>query len=380
MRILTRYLIREFLLYCALALVTTTTILLLRQIFLLTKWFVRKNVAIGYLFELIFYALPAVLSLTIPMAFLAGMLMVLGQFAFTGEITAIQASGIGVYQLIPRVFVVGVVFALLDFWMIAVGQPWGNTAYLNLLTDIRRQNPALVLEPETIMRELESRELIWFYEREDPKTRELYGVRMWQDYHDGHPRFVTATRGRLLVESGQGALHLYDGTAYQRDPDRPAGVLIQRFQEEIHYLPLDSEIERSETRFQTYRSMTLTELNREIRLLKDRLQTEESELLRQNVEKALRRAQLEWYKKWAIPFACLAFALAAVPLGVLTNRSGFMVGLVIGLPLVIVYYTLLRVGETLAVQGSLSAALGSWLPNIPVAALGVALSVRQWKR
>ena len=75
-----------------------------------------------------------------------------------------------------------------------------------------------------------------------------------------------------------------------------------------------------------------------------------------------------------------------------------MAGLVVGLPLIIVYYVMLRAGEDIGIllgaaqdgggpllgpllaSPSLGAALGVWLPNIPPLAMGIYLTIRTARR
>ncbi|MDA1191894.1 MAG: LptF/LptG family permease [Candidatus Poribacteria bacterium] len=381
MRLITRYVLTEFLLYFFLALVASTSILVLRHIFLLTKLFVRKDVNLMYMVELILYALPNILSLTIPIAVLAGFLMVLGQFAFTGEVTAIQASGVGMHQLLPPILTVGVAFFVFDFWMMNVAMPWGNTEYVNLRNDIQRQNPAVILEPDTVMRDLEQHEILWFFDRIEPTTENLLSVRLWERYRSGKPRFVMAEYGVLGMTDGRGALTLYNGVSYERDPQRDEGVTKTAFQTETLYVPLNEDITRNEyTMGRSYRAMNQSELAEEIRARKSRLLTETSELSQNLYRQNIARATYEWHKKLAIPFACIAFALVSLPLGVMIRRSGFMVGMIVGLPLIIVFYTIERVADTLSVRGHLSAALGPWLPSVPIVLLGGVLLYRMLKR
>lgn len=380
MRIITRYVLREFLLYFALALAATTSLLVLRRIFLLTKEFVRKDVSLWYMAELVGYVLPGVLVLAIPVALLVGLLMALGQLGFTGEITAMRASGIGSHELILPVAVVGALFCVFDFVLVDNAVPWGNSAYLGLRTDIARQNPAMILEEGTVMRSLESAGIVWFYEGTDPTSGALVNVRVWDDFRDGNPRFILASEGSVGLHEGRGALTLHNGVSYERESNQPATVVRNRFAREIIYIPLDSEVNRSEYSFKNYRAMSQDSLELEMAALRTRMETEASGIILANMEASHRRAAVEWHKKLTIPFACLAFALVGVPLGVITRRSGFMVGLVYGLPLIIIYYTLLRVGETVGKQGSVDPWLGAWLPNILVLILAGTLTRQMLRR
>ncbi|MBT3270069.1 YjgP/YjgQ family permease [Candidatus Poribacteria bacterium] len=381
MRIITRYVLREFALYFFMALAATTSLLVLRRIFLLTKEFVRKDVSLWYMAELVGYVLPGILVLAIPIALLVGMLMALGQLGFTGEITAMRASGIGAHQLILPVALVGAAFTVLDYFLIDYAVPWGNTEHLKLRTDIARQNPAMILEEGTIMRSLETAGIVWFYERTDPVSGRLLNVRVWDDFRDGHPRFSLASEGTVGLHEGRGALTLLNGVSYERESDQLTTVVRNRFAREIIYIPLEEDVERStKYAFKHYRAMSQKTLNAEMTTIRERLAKETSDIMRGSMERSHRRAAVEWHKKFTIPFACLAFALVGVPMGVITRRSGFMVGLVYGLPLIIVYYAVLRVGETVGAAGSMAPWLGAWLPNFLVLVVAGSLTRQMLRR
>jgi LPS export ABC transporter permease LptF len=379
-RLVHRYVLREFLLFFLLALVCATSILILRQIFLLTKLFVRKDIGLLYLFELVFYELPAVLSLTVPMAVLAGLLMALGQLAFNGEVTALRASGFGLHQLSVPVLAAGLAFALLDFWLLDAAVPWGNLRYLGLRVTIGRRNPAFVLEEGTVMRNMEDQERLWLYQSTDPRTGRLQDVRIWEGYRDGRPRLITAREASIGVRDGKAVLTLYDGTIYSPADRGPTQASVIRFGRQHIALNIGEELRREDYQYRSYRSMSSEGLRAELHRLRRELDEPHTDFTRRSIQGDIRSAGVELHKKYSIPMACLAFALVSVPLGVLTRRSGFMVGVAIGLPLIIVYYTVLRVGETLAVRGGLPVAWGPWLPNALVLALGVVLTARMTRQ
>ena len=380
MRIITRYVLREFAVYFVMALAATTSIFVLRRIFLLTKEFVRKDVSLWYMAELVGYALPGILVLALPIAFLIGILMALGQLGFTGELTAMRASGIGAHQLVLPFAIVGLVFGLADYVLYDVAVPWGNTQYRKLRVDIGRQNPALILEDGTIMRSLESAGLLWLYDRKDPVTGRLINVSVWDDFRDGHPRLSLAEEGSVGLHEGRGALTLYNGVSYERESNQLTTVVRNRFAREIIYIPLGEDIGRSDYSFKDYRAMSQDSLEAEMATLRERMAAESSTVLRDSLAKSHRRAAVEWHKKIAIPFACIAFALVGVPLGVITRRGGLMMGLLYGLVLIIVFYVLLRVGETFGKTGSVSPWVGAWLPNTVVFVVAGGLTRQMLRR
>ena len=90
----------------------------------------------------------------------------------------------------------------------------------------------------------------------------------------------------------------------------------------------------------------------------------------------LRFAEVEYHKKFSIPFACLAFGLMGVPLGLMVKQSGKMIGFGLGLAVILVYYLLLQIGQSAGLNGMVSPVLAMWLPNIAIGVFGVFLSIR----
>ena len=86
-------------------------------------------------------------------------------------------------------------------------------------------------------------------------------------------------------------------------------------------------------------------------------------------------AQVEYHKKFSIPFACLVFGLVGVPLGLMVRKSGKMVGFGIGNGLILFYYLLLQFGQNAGRSGILGPMMSMWLPNIVIGTGGLCFLV-----
>jgi lipopolysaccharide export system permease protein len=82
---------------------------------------------------------------------------------------------------------------------------------------------------------------------------------------------------------------------------------------------------------------------------------------------------VEIHKKYAIPSACLVFALIGLPLGIRAPRGGRWAAFVLLLPIVLFYYVFLTVGEQFGDAGRIPPWLAMWTPNIVTAGLGLYL-------
>ena len=373
MRILARYILKEFFPPFIIALICFTFILIFDDLFRLTKLFVQKGISPLYLVELLFYVMPATVVLSLPMATLVAILLALGRLSTDNEIIAMKAHGVAFYHLMLPLLGIAVVLSVIDLGLMDYALPRANLAYATLKRDIQRHNPAFVLEEATVMKELEREGKLWMYESTDAKSGRMQNVKIWDSIWSGRPRFSQAQEGTLGFEEGQAMLTLYDGLTYEPTTDNSDGFRVTKFQEQRLALQLTEDLERGEFQNQTPRSMSITQLGAFVNRLEAAVQTNQNPDF---ARRKLRFAQVEYHKKFSIPFACLAFGLMGVPLGLLVKQGGKMIGFGVGLAVILVYYLLLQIGQSTGLEGVLSPGLAMWLPNIVISVFGIALSIR----
>ena len=95
----------------------------------------------------------------------------------------------------------------------------------------------------------------------------------------------------------------------------------------------------------------------------------------QRARKETNKYLVEIHKKYSIPAACLIFVFVGAPLGIVVRRGNFGVSAVIALGFFVIYWASLVVGEKLADRDILSPALGMWLGDIIVGAMGLYLTI-----
>ena len=381
MKILTKYVLKESIPPFLLSLFCFTFILLLNDIFKWTKLFVQKGVNVWYLVELLIYVLPSTLVVTIPMATLVGLLLVFGRLSADNEITAMKASGVGVHQLLPSILLTAIGLSIFNFLFMDYALPKGNIAYSRLLRDIRMRHPALILTPG-FADDFDQEGRKWMFESKDDKTGRLKNVKIWDEYRDGKPRFIEAKEGELDFSSSPSQLKLYNGFTYEEgDKEHPQSYQVINFKEMQVTLDLDETLQRSEYNSQNPLNMSLANLSKYIEKTKKQYnekkkQYREKEEYYLGWKYRLLRAEVEYQKKFAIPFACFAFSLIGVPLGIMVRRSGKMVGAGIGLSVIIIYYVLLQIGQTTGFRGLIPAPLAIWMPNALIGIAGGILIIR----
>ena len=89
-----------------------------------------------------------------------------------------------------------------------------------------------------------------------------------------------------------------------------------------------------------------------------------------------RDANVEIQRRLSFPFACISFALLAMPIGARPRRGGRAAGFLITLLLISGYYLMFTFGTELARQGTIPIWAGIWSANVITAGLGLYLLPR----
>ena len=114
--------------------------------------------------------------------------------------------------------------------------------------------------------------------------------------------------------------------------------------------------------------------NAEGQLPADMLRARIEEYRRQGSRRMVALLSVELVRRWAVPLACLMFALLGVPLAVVVRGvrgSAYLVTL----GSFVAFYALSRLGQAMA-EGGLNPWVAGFLPDAVVAALGIAYTVQ----
>jgi len=256
--------------------------------------------------------------------------------------------------------------------------PEGNKAYSKLSVDMQRKHPALVLEPDTIMEEMSGEGRKWSFESMDPETGRMKSIRLWERVA-GIQKLITAKEGELSFFEEWTSLRLYNGTIYQADKKNPLkGYVVGTFTEDEVVLDISGSLDRERKTSSRPRNMSMKEIRAGLKKLNEDLV---SPKIGPETKKYMQRYLIpehlvELYKKTSIPFACLAFGLIGVPVGLIVRRGGRMIGLGVGVGLITLYYVVLTAGEKVAKVWIYPPFLGAWTPNILTCIAGIVLAIR----
>jgi LPS export ABC transporter permease LptF/LPS export ABC transporter permease LptG len=359
-RIIDRYVWRELLVPFLLGLFVFTFLLLIDKIFDLTDLIINKGVPVDLVGRLLLYILPAFLVLTIPMAFLLAILVAFGRLSADLEVVALKASGVSPLRLLRPVLVFGVGVTAATALLMLEGMPRGNYAFKSLVFDIIRVQASVGIK-ERVFNDSFGRYVLYVEEIAADHVG-LRNVFVADERDPDRVRLVTAREGRLLSDeaSRRVMLQLMRGAVHETERGSLQKYREITFRQYDLSLSLENPLVRQGEAPKGDREMRLSEL-REHAAVAARARGNPNPYL------------VEIHKKYAIPVACVVFALVGVPLGIRAHRGGRWAAFVLMLPIVLFYYVFLTLGESLGDAGRMPPWLAMWGPNLIVAAVGLGL-------
>jgi LPS export ABC transporter permease LptF/LPS export ABC transporter permease LptG len=365
MRILTRYILREVTAHALIGAAIFTFVLFTRDLGHILELVVRASAPLPSVLEIFSFTVPLALTYTLPMSVLVGILIGLSRLAADSEITAMRASGMGVWSFL-RVLSIFVVAA----WVVALANglyiaPRSQAALGRIEDRLKGSQVSFEIQPRV------------FYEGfpkyvlyvQDVKSAQ--GAAVWKgvfmaDISDAANPKITLAKEGIVVSEGPDRLHLHliDGSEHETDPKDADHYQISTFQQTDIPIELPST-EPKEDQSQPASLMATTAL---------------LDKAKRSDPISARWYLIEFHRRFALPTACLVLALVGIPLGLSSKKSGKSGGFVLTILLVFVYYVISLVGVSLARQGKVTPWFGAWLADIAFLVIGLILLLRAEKR
>ncbi|HKD20308.1 MAG TPA: LptF/LptG family permease [Thermoanaerobaculia bacterium] len=358
MRLVSRSVVREIWPPFLLGFAAYTFVLLIRTILFLADFAVRRSASFIEVARLVALSLPWIVVLTLPMAFLLGVLIGVGRLSADSEVVALQACGLGPGALLRPALGAAAVLSLLVFGIYNLVLPATNAELERSMARVAATSIVNVVAPRTFREPRPG--ILFFFDRLAPDNRTFEGVFLkLGDETEPPNRVIVAKRGVLTLEEDRLWLDLFGSTVHEIDPDDPSRYRTSRNASQ-RLLLAGEAVNNPGTKVTIERGIRARTLSE--------LWAAAQSLPRNDPRRRL--ALTELHKKLAIPFACFAFALVGVPLARSLRRGGRGSGFAISLGILVGYYVLLSSGETWAVEGRIAPALAMWLPNLALLVIG----------
>ena len=363
MRILTRYILKEVVSHALIGGAIFTFVLYIPYLPSLLDLIVQNSASLWSVVAVVFMMLPNMLVVTVPMAVLVGILLGLSRLAADSEVTAMRASGLGVWSFVRIVGLIGVAAWGLNLANTLYFAPRATAAMLREQKILISSQASYAIQPRVFYEDF--RDYVLYVE----DVRAERGAARWRQIFLANvtnpqaPKITTAESATVASGPGQMVtMRLRNGTEHESVAGQPNNYTMSTFARMD--LPL---------RAGPQPAVRLGHSNTPI------LAMNNHELLAKTHGKNGRPFQIEFEKRLAYPVACLVLLLVGVPLGLASRRGGKSAGFVLTIVLVFVYYFLSSTGTALARQHKIPAFLGVWEANIVFAVCGLFL-LRQMSR
>lgn len=342
-----------------------TFILLTRRILEVTNMVVNYQAGISSISLLLLFSLPHFLTFATPMSIMMAVLLTFLRMSSDNEVTALKSCGVS-----PHRFLVPVaLFCLLGWIATAFVTSWlmprANLAFRDMAADLAQSHIDAVIKERTFIDGFDG--VMLYVSQVDLKRKELVDVFIQDQRNPELNNIIVAPRGQITSDPASYKIRfkLFDGVINRVDLSSQTANAVHF---ETYAINLDAKKLRTRTtaKSKNRNQMTLSELRAYLESAKDK-NTDYNKML------------MEYHEKMAMPAACLALGLMALPLGLQSRTDKRSMGIVMGIILFLVYYLVLSVGYSLGESGTLPPVVGMWLPNVIMTVTGIYLYMRAVK-
>ncbi len=361
MKLIDKFVSRELLVSVLFAIAVLSLVLVVGNIFRkLLPLLVNHDVPMEYLLAFIAYVLPFSLIFTIPWGLLTAILLVFGRLSADNELIALRANGVSVTRVCVPLAGIALVFTAICLWLNVQVAPAAQEKLRSTIFDLATRDPMALFGSDQVIDQSPGRK-IYVGKKEGNR---LENITVFELDENSLPMKVTFARSGMLeadLQNKRILMHLYNARYQQRDEKDPNDL--RKIRDGINMaegtLPISlEELYEKEKKRPSRSALSIQQL---LEQLKSENKREQS------------ASRTEINKRFSFPFACLAFAIIGVPLGVTAHRRETSVGFAVGLIVAVTYFLFVIIGDTLRGNPRVHPELLVWFPNVLFIVLGTLL-------
>jgi len=339
---------------CLLGLILVGRMLQLREMLL------SQNLEIVDIMRLFVYLSPMFLPLLTPIACMLSVFLTFLRMASDRELTALKASGVSLYQLLPAPLLFCTLCTLFSLSISLFGVSWGMEQFKLSLMEFARTKTKLSLQAGVFNQEFPG--LTIYAQQVDLDSGEIRFVFVQDKTSKGFTTTVVAPEGSVTTDpvKEQIKVEFKNGKIFRREGEK---LDVLHFGTYAVRLPLGSMLRKMGFERTSAKELSFQKLleydskeNREVTEVEPGL---------------LYKAKVEIQKRLALPLACLVLGLFSVPIACVFRALKQQHGLLLALGVFLVYFTLLSVAESMGESRVLPPVIGVWVPNVLFSGIGI---------
>lgn len=309
------------------------------------------------------YIVPSYLEMALPMGALLAVVVVFARLGSDGELLAMRASGLALPQLARPLAAFSVAVAVLSLVLGVWARPWANRGIEHTTYEMARTRLTASLRAGVFNTWFGG--VILFVDELDAASGAMRNVMLAEEREEYGRKTIFASGGR--VESNEDArtayLELKDGSLLTYHPSG-------KYQDKTDFHSLELNLDLAE-------ESGLDRKNEAgpAAMSLDRLLAERRARMERG-EPAIEET-IELHRKLVLPAAALLLPFIGVPLGSVGRRGVKSRGLLLSTMVILGYYLALTGAVTVARQQLVPTGLAMWIPDVVLAALGIAMFRRE---
>lgn len=346
MKTLHLYLTRQVLATLLMTVAVFTFVLLLGNVLKeILNLLVNRQVSLLAVGQAVGLLIPFVLVFALPMGFLTATLLTFGRFSADNELTAVRASGVSLTSLITPILLLSILMsglcAAVNMWI----GPSCRIAYKRLLAEQGVAQFERLIPERTFIRDFPGW-VLYFGKVDGTNVNDITMYRLDKSGEHVVESYLAA-RGSVLIDQKQTNVHLrlFEYRAIQLVGGQR---VLTGYADE--YAPDPLKLPQRPEPVPSLTDLTFPQL----RKMRDDL--EQKGITATPVEVVMN-------SQVSFSFACIAFTLAGIPLGIRAHRRETSVGVAVALVLVLVYYSFIILGQSLQNRPQYAPHLIVWMPN-----------------
>jgi lipopolysaccharide export system permease protein len=371
MRVLSRYILKDYVVAFSMTLLIFTFVMCVGAAIKAID-LIARGVSPMIILRAFTYNIPYILTFSIPMSAMTTVLLLFGRLSLDGEITAMKAGGMSMWQIISPVVFASIVLSGVCVYLNVSLAPNAHYARRQALMNVGVADPISLLEEGRFVREFPGY-MIYIGRK---VGNEVTDVVVYETSDEGVDLSIRARTGTLSMPMEHlMQIDLYEvridqpDEQYPDDPGRTRTIVAQHYPVQLDF----SRLMRRGSAIKGKSSMTLLELTATIRNIRDKYPRLGEHELRQ----ARMGYLVEANERLALSLSCFAFTLLGIPLGMKSRRRESSIGVGISLGIVFAFYLFIIIADALVKHPHLHPDLIVWVPVIAGEVLGFMLIRRQ---
>ena len=366
MRTIHTYIMRDYLITFALTILVFTFVMSLGAVVKAIE-LISRGVSDALIFKVFLWNIPYTMTFSIPISALTTVLLMYGRLSMDGEITAMRASGISLWQVISSSVVVSVLLSCACIFINNRLAPDSHYARREVVSNLGIIDPVTLIEEGEFIRDFPGL-LLFVGKKNENKIKDVVVYELDQGKVK---RYVRAKHGEIRPQDDNRIImiNLFDVRIDQPDPEDPMNPALSHYVTADKYpvkLDFSKMINDGKLR-KKVSDMRFSEIVRNVKTVRELYpEMDEGDLQKQRMN-----LLVAGNKRFALAFSCFSFTLLGIPLGMKSKRKESSIGIAISIGLVFVFYLFIIIADSLVEHPGMHPELIVWIPVIVAEVVGI---------